>query len=88
MLNNKLSNGALLQLAVIITNSYNYRETNIDADVEKPISFQLVLDQLTKANNQGLQHLYEALEDYGSGVITDALYWEVADLVNALANRE
>ena len=86
MLNNKLPNGALLQLATIITNSYNYRETNIDADVTKPRDFQQVLDQLTKANNQGLQHLYEALEDNGSGVITDALYWEVADLINELAN--
>ena len=86
MLNNKLSNGALLQLAAIITNSYNYRETNIDADVENPISFQLVLDQLTETNNQGLQYLYDALEGYGSGVINDALYWEVADLVNELAN--
>ena len=86
MINGKLSNSALLELATIITVSYNTRETNIDPDIKNPMDHQNVLRELTDANEQGFEELYEALECYGAGVIHSALYWEIADLVSALAN--
>lgn len=81
-----LSSATIYQLATLITNGLLLKETNISPMGKVTRTFNTVLNQLTEANGKTYQHLYETLEDYGSGCVTDALYWEIADLVNTLAN--